>query len=40
MELLLPGERGARTAGRRRRDGISLPAAVYEELCGLAPPPA
>lgn len=40
MELLLPGERGARTAARRRRDGISLPAAVHEELCGLAPPPA
>lgn len=39
MEILLPGERGARTAARRRRDGIPLPAAVYDELCRLAPRP-
>lgn len=39
MEILLPGERGARSAGRRRRDGIPLAAAVYEELCRLAPRP-
>ena len=38
MAILLPGERGARTAARRRREGIALPPAVYEELCRLAPP--
>jgi LDH2 family malate/lactate/ureidoglycolate dehydrogenase len=33
---LLPGERGARAAGQRRRDGIVLPAGVLEELRALA----
>jgi ureidoglycolate dehydrogenase (NAD+) len=32
MEILLPGERGARSAERRRREGISLPSSVYREL--------
>lgn len=36
MEILLPGERGARVAHERRRDGIPLPAPVYEELRALA----
>lgn len=36
MEILLPGERGARAAAARRRDGIPLPARVYEELRALA----
>jgi ureidoglycolate dehydrogenase (NAD+) len=31
-ELLLPGERGARNAQRRRKNGIALPAAVWDEL--------
>ena len=35
-EILMPGERGARTAERRRRDGIPIPPAVREELQGLA----
>jgi LDH2 family malate/lactate/ureidoglycolate dehydrogenase len=35
MQILLPGERGGRTAQERRRDGIPLPNAVYEELRGL-----
>ena len=39
MEILLPGERGARTAELRRRDGIPLPKAVYEELRGLMEEP-
>jgi ureidoglycolate dehydrogenase (NAD+) len=36
MEILLPGERGDRTAGQRRRDGIPLPKTAYEELRALA----
>jgi LDH2 family malate/lactate/ureidoglycolate dehydrogenase len=40
MEILLPGERGARTARERRRDGIELPAAVYAELRSLMNEPA
>jgi ureidoglycolate dehydrogenase (NAD+) len=35
-EILLPGERGARAAAQRRRDGIPLPAAVLDELRALA----
>jgi LDH2 family malate/lactate/ureidoglycolate dehydrogenase len=35
-EILVPGERGARAAGQRRRDGIPLPAPVLEELRALA----
>ena len=35
-EILLPGERGARTLKARTRDGIPLPAAVREELFALA----
>jgi LDH2 family malate/lactate/ureidoglycolate dehydrogenase len=35
MQILLPGERGGRTAQERRRDGIPLPSGVYEELRGL-----
>jgi len=34
-ELLLPGERGAREAERRRRDGIPLSPKQWDELCGL-----
>jgi LDH2 family malate/lactate/ureidoglycolate dehydrogenase len=40
MEILLPGERGARTAGQRRRDGIPVPDAVLEELRNLMEEPA
>jgi LDH2 family malate/lactate/ureidoglycolate dehydrogenase len=40
MEILLPGERGARTAQQRRREGIALPKAIYEELRGLMEEPA
>ena len=36
MEVLLPGERGGRAAGQRRREGIALPKPVYEELRALA----
>ena len=39
MEILMPGERGARTAQERRRDGVRLPPAVYQELSGLAKAP-
>jgi ureidoglycolate dehydrogenase (NAD+) len=35
-EILLPGERGARAAAQRRREGIALPASVLEELRTLA----
>jgi LDH2 family malate/lactate/ureidoglycolate dehydrogenase len=35
-EILMPGERGARTHAQRTRDGIPLPAAVVEELFALA----
>jgi ureidoglycolate dehydrogenase (NAD+) len=40
MEILLPGERGARTAQQRRREGIKLPKALYEELRALMEEPA
>ena len=40
MEILLPGERGARAAQQRRREGIPLPKAVHEELLGLMAEPA
>jgi LDH2 family malate/lactate/ureidoglycolate dehydrogenase len=39
MEILLPGERGARTAQQRRREGIALPKALHEELRGLMEEP-
>jgi LDH2 family malate/lactate/ureidoglycolate dehydrogenase len=39
MEILLPGERGSRTAQQRRRDGIPLPKPVYEELQALMKEP-
>jgi len=39
MEILLPGERGARAAQQRLRDGIPLPQAVHEELRGLMDEP-
>jgi LDH2 family malate/lactate/ureidoglycolate dehydrogenase len=35
-EILLPGERGARAAAQRGRDGIPLPGPVLEELRALA----
>lgn len=38
MEILLPGERGARSAERRRQEGIPLPKSVYEELRRLLEP--
>jgi LDH2 family malate/lactate/ureidoglycolate dehydrogenase len=40
MEILLPGERGGRTAQQRRRDGIPLPKTVYEELRALLEEPS
>jgi len=40
MEILIPGERGARTAEQRRRDGIPVPDAVLEELRNLMEEPA
>jgi ureidoglycolate dehydrogenase (NAD+) len=40
MEILLPGERGARETERRRRDGIPLPKSVYEELHALMEEPS
>jgi LDH2 family malate/lactate/ureidoglycolate dehydrogenase len=39
IEILLPGERGARSAQRHRREGIALPKTVYEELRGLMEEP-
>jgi LDH2 family malate/lactate/ureidoglycolate dehydrogenase len=39
MEILLPGERGARAAQQRLREGISLPQAAYDELRGLMEEP-
>jgi len=39
MEILLPGERGARAAQQRLREGIPLPQAVHEELRGLMEEP-
>jgi LDH2 family malate/lactate/ureidoglycolate dehydrogenase len=35
-EILMPGERGSRTAERRRRDGIPVPLAVRDELLALS----
>ncbi|OGA03156.1 MAG: hypothetical protein A3I00_01970 [Betaproteobacteria bacterium RIFCSPLOWO2_02_FULL_64_12] len=35
-EILIPGERGQRTFERRRREGIPLPRATFDELAGLA----
>lgn len=40
MEILLPGERGARTAEERRRGGIPVPDAVLEELRTLTEEPS
>jgi ureidoglycolate dehydrogenase (NAD+) len=40
MEILLPGERGTRSARQRRREGIALQKAIYEELRGLMEEPA
>jgi ureidoglycolate dehydrogenase (NAD+) len=40
MEILLPGERGARAAGERRRDGIPVPDAVLDELRNLMEEPS
>jgi len=40
MEILLPGERGARAAEQRRRDGIPVPDAVLQELRHLMEEPA
>jgi LDH2 family malate/lactate/ureidoglycolate dehydrogenase len=40
MEILLPGERGARAAEERRRDGIPVPDAALEELRHLMEEPA
>jgi LDH2 family malate/lactate/ureidoglycolate dehydrogenase len=39
MEILLPGERGARAARERRRGGVVLSQAVYEELASFEDPP-
>jgi LDH2 family malate/lactate/ureidoglycolate dehydrogenase len=39
MEVLLPGERGARAMREHARDGIPLPKAVHEELRGLMEEP-
>jgi LDH2 family malate/lactate/ureidoglycolate dehydrogenase len=36
QEILMPGERGARTLEQRSRDGIPLPGAVRAELAALA----
>lgn len=40
MEVLLPGERGAREAERRRREGIPLPKTVHDGLRALMEEPA
>jgi LDH2 family malate/lactate/ureidoglycolate dehydrogenase len=40
MEILLPGERGGRSAQQRQRDGIPLPEAVYDELQALMKEPS
>jgi LDH2 family malate/lactate/ureidoglycolate dehydrogenase len=40
VEILLPGERGARAAEQRRRDGIPVPDAVLEELRTLMEEPS
>ena len=39
MEILLPGERGRRSAQARRREGIPLPKGVHDELCALMEEP-
>ena len=39
-EIVLPGERGDRSAEKRRREGIPLPPAVFEELSTLMEAPA
>src|SRR5262245_33831495 len=36
VEILMPGERGARALAARTRDGIPLPRAIVEELRGVA----
>jgi LDH2 family malate/lactate/ureidoglycolate dehydrogenase len=36
VEVLMPGERGARTLDARQRRGIPLPRAIVEELRGVA----
>jgi len=36
MEILLPGERGARAADKHRKEGVTLPAPVHEELRSVA----
>ena len=40
MEILLPGERGARSANERRRDGVPVPDAVLDELRNLIEEPS
>ena len=40
MEILLPGERGARSANERRLDGIPVPDAVLDELRNLMEEPS
>jgi ureidoglycolate dehydrogenase (NAD+) len=35
-EILLPGERGGRTEGARRKSGIPIPANLWEELAAVA----
>ncbi len=36
LEILMPGERGARTLAERMREGIPLPRAIVDELRGVA----
>jgi len=36
LEILMPGERGARTLEQRTREGIPLPRAIVDELRGVA----
>jgi len=36
LEILMPGERGARALAERTRDGIPLPPAIVDELRGVA----
>jgi LDH2 family malate/lactate/ureidoglycolate dehydrogenase len=36
VEILMPGERGARALAARTRDGIPLPPPIVEELRGVA----
>ena len=36
VEILMPGERGARALAARTRDGIPLPRAIVDELRGVA----